>query len=154
KLKLQKALSRSERVQMMVVDWAELVKRGEADLDTYVDLGDLEEGSAADTKRRAEVRNQFSEVTVVQKKTQQTADKLETVAVSNKKLRRKWNWKWNRARVEMSKSIRALPWHMSKWKEFTKEIEHTIEELSHLDAELKRLEERPALNQGRIRELK
>jgi RNA polymerase primary sigma factor len=154
KLKLQKALSRSERVQMMVVDWAELVKRGEADLDTYVDLGDLEEGSAADTKRRAEVRNQFSEVTVVQKKTQQTADKLETVAVSNKKLRRKWNWKWNRARVEMSKSIRALPWHMSKWKEFTKEIEHTIEELSHLDAELRRLEERPALNQGRIRELK
>src|SRR5512143_1450287 len=54
KLKMQKALSRSARVQMMVLDWAEQVKRAEVELDSFVDLGDLEEGSAADAKRRAE----------------------------------------------------------------------------------------------------
>jgi RNA polymerase primary sigma factor len=155
KLKMQKALSRSARVQMMILDWAELLKKGEADLDSYVDLGDIEEGSSADLKRRAEVRTQFSEVIVHHKKQGQLSEKVETVASSNKRLRRKYIWKWNRAQIEFSKLIRALPWQMIKWKEFTKEIERTVEELSHMDAELRRLEERSAAaNQAKIRELK
>jgi len=63
KLKMQKALSRSSRVQMMVLEWSDLVKKGELDLDALVDLGDMEEGSSADVKRRAEVRNQFFRTT-------------------------------------------------------------------------------------------
>src|SRR6266851_2382685 len=54
KLRMQKALSRSPRVQMMAVEYAELVKRNPEELDNFVDLGggDIEEGSPADTKRR------------------------------------------------------------------------------------------------------
>jgi len=154
KLKMQKALSRSAHVQMMVLEWADLLKRGESDLDSYVDLGDLEEGSAADAKRRSEVRNQFAEVVINHKKQQQIGEKSTTIAAGNKKLRRKWNWKLSRSKVDTSKMIRALPWQMSKWKEFTKEIERTVDELSHMDLELKKLEERPAQNQAKIRELK
>jgi RNA polymerase primary sigma factor len=154
KLKMQKALSRSARVQNMVIEWSELLRKGEADLDFFVDLGDLEEGSAADLKRRAEVRNQFADIITQQKKQVQLTDKLETVAVGNKRLRRKWLWKWSRAQVEMSRMIRALPWQMIKWKEFTKEIERTVEELSHMDLELRRLEEKSSTNQPKIRELK
>jgi len=154
KLKMQKALSRSARVQMMVLDWAEQIKRAEVELDQFVDLGDLEEGSAADAKRRAEIRNQFAELSVQTKKQQQLSDKYNTIAASNKKLRRKWSWKVSRSKVEMSRMIRALPWHMSKWKEFTKEIERTVEELGHMDQDLRRLEERSALNQPKIRELR
>lgn len=114
KLKMQKALSRSARIQMMVVDWAEMIKRGDVELDGYVDLGDLEEGSSADAKRRTEVRNQFGDLVTSYKKQAQTTDKLNAVAVANKKLRRKWQWKLARTRVETSRLIRALPWHMLK----------------------------------------
>jgi RNA polymerase primary sigma factor len=154
KLKMQKALSRSARVQMMVLEWADLLKKNEAELDLFVDLGDLEEGSTAEAKRRAEVRNQFGEFVACHKKQQQTAEKATTIVASNKRLRRKWMWKVNRTRVETSRLLRSLPWQMGRWKEFTKEIERTVEELSHLDAELRRLEEKPAANQAKIRELK
>src|SRR5262249_31376779 len=140
KLKMQKALSRSARIQMMVVEWAEQLRRGEEELDNFVDLGDLEEGSAADLKRRAEVRAQFAEVVTSDKRQQQMSEKYAAIAASNKKLRRKWSWKLSRCHVETSRMIRALPWQMSRWKEFTKEIERTVEELSHMDAELRRLE--------------
>ena len=153
KLKMQKALSRSARIQMMVVDWSEQIKKGD-DLDAYVDLGDVEEGSTADAKRRTEVRNQFSEIIVNYKKQQQVEEKAASIAPANKKLRRKWAWKFSRSRVETSRMIRALPWTLPRWKEFTKEIERTVEELSHLELELHRLEEKPALNQTKIRELK
>jgi RNA polymerase primary sigma factor len=157
KLKMQKALSRSARIQMLVVDWAEMIKRGDVELDGYVDLGDLEEGSSADAKRRSEVRNQFGDLVTSYKKQAQTADKLNAVAVANKKLRRKWQWKLARTRVETSKLIRALPWHMLKWKEFTREIERTVEELSHMESELRRLDEKASSNpqiQAKCRELK
>ncbi|MDX1982430.1 MAG: RNA polymerase sigma factor RpoD [Bryobacteraceae bacterium] len=154
KLKMQKALSRSARIQMIVVDWAEQVKKGEEEIDSLVDLGDVEEGTPADSKRRTEVRAQFSEVLNSYRKQQQNAEKMAEVAVSNKKLRRKWAGKWNRSRVSTSQLIRAIPWQGLKWKDFTREIERTVDELSHMDAELRRLEDKPSLNQPRIREIK
>jgi RNA polymerase primary sigma factor len=153
KLKMQKALSRSARIQMMVLEWAELIKKGEP-LDNYVDLGDVEEGSTADTKRRAEIRNQFAEITLNSKKQAQLEEKLQTIPPSNKKLRRKWAWKHYRCLVDTSRLIRSMPWTLQRWKEFTKEIERAVEELSHLELELRRLEEKPSLNQAKIRELK
>src|SRR5213080_2933265 len=55
KLRMQKAISRSALIQSIVLDWAEQVKTGETELDDYVDLGDVEEGTAADNKRRNEL---------------------------------------------------------------------------------------------------
>jgi len=154
KLKMQKALSRSARIQMMIADWAEQVKRDEEEIDNLVDLGDVEEGSPADLKRRAEIRARLCEVIVLYRKQSQLAEKLAAIAVSNKKLRRKWNWKQYRAKVETSRLIRSLPWQNIKWKIFAKEIERTVDEIAHLEYELRRLEEKPAVNQGKIRELR
>src|ERR1700732_3744303 len=50
KLRMQKAISRSSLIQNLVLDWAEQLKSGETEIDDYVDLGDLEEGTLADTK--------------------------------------------------------------------------------------------------------
>jgi RNA polymerase primary sigma factor len=154
KLKMQKALSRSARIQMTVADWAEQVRRGEEEIDDLVDLGDVEEGSTADLKRRAEIRALLAEVVVLYRRQAHLADKLATIAVSNKKLRRKWSWKLNRTKVETSRLIRALPWQSIKWKVFAKEIERAVDEITHLEFELRRLEERPSANQGKIRELR
>src|SRR5690349_831384 len=58
KLRMQKSISRSPLIQMLVVDIAEQIKRGTEELDNVVDLGgvDIEEGSPADNKRRNEAR--------------------------------------------------------------------------------------------------
>ncbi len=134
KLRMQKAISRSALVQLRVSEIAELLKRGDDELDNFVDLGDVEEGSPADAKKQAEMRALFAGLIVLHKKELQLADKVEDVPLSNKKLRRRWQGKLNRAKVEMSQAIRRLPWLPSRWKQFAKEIEHAVEQLAHLEA--------------------
>src|SRR5207244_737196 len=136
-------------------------------LDNLVDLGDVEEGTPADLKRQTEVRQQFSEMTGLAKKHQQIVEKLDGIGLSNKKLRRKWQGKLARCVVETSMGIRAIRWYPSKWKQFTREIEHLAEEIGHLEAEIRRLDDRSngngqmaqsqavqLQNQTRIRELR
>jgi RNA polymerase primary sigma factor len=155
KLRMQKSISRSALVQMRAVEIAELLKGGDEDLDNYVDLGDVEEGSPADTKKQADIRNEFAEITALSRKQEQLFEKLESVPLSNKKLRRKWQLKLNRAKVEMSQAIRRLPWLASRWKQFSKEIEHAVEQLAHLEAEARKLEGRSGMAaQARLRELR
>src|SRR6266498_936873 len=54
KLRMQKAISRSALVQLVVVDLSEQLKKGVEELDNLVDLGDLEEGSPADVQIRTD----------------------------------------------------------------------------------------------------
>jgi RNA polymerase primary sigma factor len=155
KLRMQKSISRSALIQLMVVEIAERLKRNEEDLDAYADLGDVEEGSPADTKRQSEVRNEFNEIIGLEKKLVQLQEKVNTIALSNKKVRRRWLGKVNRCKVEISRAIRRIPWYSSRWKQFAKEIERLVEELTQLDTELVKLEERGGPNaQLRVRELR
>jgi RNA polymerase primary sigma factor len=155
KLRMQKSISRSALIQLMVTEIAERLKRNEEDLDAYADLGDVEEGSPADTKKQVEVRNEFNEIIGLEKKLVQLQEKVNTIALSNKKVRRRWLGKVNRCKVEISRAIRRIPWYSSRWKQFAKEIERLVDELNQLDAELVKLEERGGPNaQLRIRELR
>ncbi len=155
KLRMQKAISRSALVQMMVLDATEQLKKGTEDLDELVDLGEIEEGSTSNDRRRHEVHQQFLDIATLQKKLQQLDEKLDTVEAGNKKLRRRWLGKLNRSRVEMSRAIRAIPFLLLKWKQFAKEIERVVEELNHLHSELRRAEERSGgAAQSRVREIK
>ena len=148
KMRMQKSISRSALVQRLVGEIAERLKRGDEELDNLVDLGDVEEGTPADLKRQAEIRQQFAEITALGRKHQQNAEKLDSIAVSNKKLRRKWQGKVARSVVEISVAIRRIPWYPSKWKVFTREIEHLAEEVGHLEAEMRRLDERSTNGNG------
>src|SRR5438270_1728423 len=74
KLRMQKSISRSALVQNRVVEIAERLRTPEEELDNYVDLGDVEEGSPADTKRQAEIRMDFNEVIQLHKKLQQLSE--------------------------------------------------------------------------------
>jgi len=155
KLRMQKAISRSALVQQIVVEIAEQIKRGSEELDAFVDLGDVEDGSAADSKKRGEIKQQFGDAANLFRKQAQIVEKMEAVPPANKKLRRKWLGKLARCKVETSKAIRGIPWLLPRWKQFTKEIERTADELAHLSLELSRIDEKggPA-NQARIRELR
>jgi RNA polymerase primary sigma factor len=155
KLRMQKSISRSALVELMVVEIAERIKHSEEELDNYADLGEPEEGGVVDTKRLAEVRNEFNEILTLHKKLLQLHEKVSTIALSNKKIRRRWIGKLNRCKVEISRSIRRIPWFNSRWRQFSKEIERAVEELSVLETELRRLEDRGGSEaQPRIRELR
>jgi RNA polymerase primary sigma factor len=156
KLRMQKAISRSALVELAVVDLGEQLKKGVEELENIVDLGDMEEGTAADTKRRDEIRDMFNVVIAAHRKQQQFAEKLEATPLSAKKPRKRLQGKVARAKVETSLAIRRIPFLLRKWKEFTREIELAVDDLVHLDRELKKIEARGAnaAAQGRIRELK
>jgi len=122
KLRMQKAITRSALVQLVVLELAEQLRRGTEELDNVVDLGDVEEGTVADTKRRGELRQYFADVVVLHKKQLQLSEKLEAMPLSNKKPRKRLAAKLNRSKVETSQSIRRIPFVHTKWKQFGKEI--------------------------------
>jgi RNA polymerase primary sigma factor len=155
KLRTQKVISRSALVQLVVVELAKQLKKGAEEIDNLVDLGDWEESTLADTKRRGELKQLFADVVVPHKKQQEIEDKLEATALSNKRVRRRLCSKLNRAKVETSQAIRSVPFLLPKWKEFSKEIERAVEELTHLERELHKIETRAGVNaQNRARDLK
>jgi RNA polymerase primary sigma factor len=155
KLRMQKAISRSALVQRVVVDLAEQLKKGAIELESVADLGDVEEGTPADAKVRAEAARHFADVVVLAKKLQQLQEKVDATPVANKRPRKRLCAKLNRAKVETSLAIRRVPFRPLKWKEFAREIERAVEEISHLDSETKKLETRNnPVQQARVRELK
>jgi RNA polymerase primary sigma factor len=157
KLRMQKAISRSPLIQTVVCEFAELVRKGAEDVDSYVDFppSDIEEGSAADIKRRNEISELFGEYLGAYKKLQQTVDKHASVPPLNKKLRKRWSGKIARAKVELSKALRAIPFNLARWKEFVRAVEKTADEMSLLDAEIRKLETRNSASaQLRVKELK
>ncbi len=155
KLRMQKAISRSALVQLRAVEISDAIRKEIEELDAFVDLGDLEEESAAFTKKREEVRNDLAEIINLHKRLAQVQDKLADIALSNKKLRRKWSVKLARARIQVSRAIRKIPFYLSQWKQFGKEIDRVVEEISHLEMELRKLEGRSSQTaQAKSRELK
>jgi RNA polymerase primary sigma factor len=155
KLRMQKAISRSPLVQRAVLDLAEQLKKGGLELDSMVDVGDIEEGTPADLKKRSELQKLFVDVTVAHKKLQQLGEKVEASTAVSKKARKRLCAKLNRARVETSLSIRSVPFRSNIWKEFSKEIERAVEELGHLDNETRRIDPRSGpVQQQKLRELK
>jgi RNA polymerase primary sigma factor len=154
KLKMLKAISRSALVQRSVLDLAEQIRRNPDELEMHVDLGDVEEGSTADQARRNEVRQQFADIIALEKKQQQLAEKLEGTPAANKKARRRAIGRLMRCKVEISRSIRAIPFLSSKWKEFTREIERAVDEITNLEAEIKHLQEKNGQSQAKIKEMR
>jgi RNA polymerase primary sigma factor len=157
KLRMQKAISRSPLIQTVVCEFAELVRKGAEDVDSYVDFppSEIEEGSAADVKRRNDISELFGAYLLAYKKLQQTVDKHAAVPPSNKKLRKKWAGKIARAQVELSRALRAIPFNLARWKEFVRAVEKTADEMSLLDAEVRKLEARNSASaQLRVKELK
>jgi RNA polymerase primary sigma factor len=157
KVRAQKALSRSPLVHQMVINLMEEAKRGQTDLDEIVDLGvDIEEGTAAQERKAKVVLEQFNQVFQLEKKLGPLFDKFEAAPAVNKKLKKKALGKYNRARIDLSIGIRAIPWNIHRWKQFTKNLEHAVEEMNHLSMELEKLEagkQTPTI-QTRVRELK
>lgn len=153
KLRMQKAISRSPLVQQAVAQLAERIRKDEEELENWVELGEVGEEVGSEQKRRAEVKQLFAEVAAAYRKQQQLAERLEGIAASRKKARRRALAKYARARVETSRAIRRIPFSPNKWSDFAKDIQRAADELAQLESQLKRLEETPN-SEAKIREIK
>jgi RNA polymerase primary sigma factor len=155
KMRMQKAISRSAVVQHVVLEISEQLRKGAAELEGVVDLGDVEEGSPADMQVRTEAARHFTDVVVLHKKMQQLEDKVAVTPVANRRPRKRLCAKLNRAKVETSLAIRRVPFKVNRWKEFTREIERTVDEINHLDGEIRKLELRASVaTLPRLKDLK
>jgi RNA polymerase primary sigma factor len=154
KLRMQKAVSRSVLVQLQVADLCEVLRKEGADLDAWVDIGDFEEGTPALSKRLMEVRQMFADFAQQFRKQVQADEKLNAVGGANRKARRKAQLRLFRARVETSLLLRRIPWQTSRWRHFSISIEKAVEEINHLENEVRRLETNKSEHINRIRELK
>ena len=157
KLRMQKAISRSALVQLAVVELAEQFAKGAEDLDNVVDLGDVEEGSAADTKAPRRSRQACSPISSAAQEAAAAAGKARGRRRSATRSRaRSWLRQVDRAQGgDFAGDPRASRSVCCAWKEFRKEIERAVDELNHLERELKKLEgASSAGQQPRIRELK
>ena len=154
KLRMQKAISRSALVQLHIAELAAQMHRQEADLEDWVDLGDVEEGTPAFDKRISDLQAQFATFGDIHKALQRAEERVAQTPASNKKLRRKAQAKCYRAAVQTSLAIRRFPWQPPKWRQFSISIEKVVDEMAHIEAEVRRLEQRKDNHQGRIRELK
>jgi RNA polymerase primary sigma factor len=116
---------------------------------------DAEESQASIKRRRAAVKQLFLDLVAHSKRHKQIAEKIASIPGTNKNLKKRWNGKLARNLVEISKTIRDIPFQAYYWRHAEQEIERAGEELSHLDAELRRVEERGGPSaQSRIRELR
>lgn len=154
KLRMQKAASRSILVQHQVHELAEQVRSGELNVESLVDLGEVEEGTPAYEKRLRDIHQEFENFITLFKKQEQLREKLAARTSNNKKAQKKALWKFYRARVETSRAIRKFPWLPSRWRQFSTAIEQAAEELNQLQAESARLEANRTENQARIREIR
>ena len=154
KLRMQKAISRSALVQLHIAELAEQIRRQEADLEDWVDLGDVEDGTPAYEKRLRDLHEQFMAFTDTYKRLHKAIEKLEATPASNKKLRKKAQMKFCRSAVETSLAIRRFPWQSPKWRYFSNSIEKVVDEMAHIEAEIRRLENRKDDHAARVRELK
>jgi RNA polymerase primary sigma factor len=143
KLKMRKAISRFPLIQRAVARLADDIKSGAEELNAWVDLVSGPEDDAAVAERqRKQIREQLAEIAALQKEERRLADKLSAISPEKRKLRRRWEREWKRCRVRASRLIRAIPFKENVWKDYSRQIEKVSEELSHLAAELRQLEER------------
>jgi RNA polymerase primary sigma factor len=158
KLRMQKAISRSALVHGQVLDVCDLVRQDELALEQWAEIGDTEEGGPAEEKRRAALMVRFADLHTQLKKQIQLSEKAEATSGgtggNNRRGKRKAQWKSMRAAVQTSIAIRRMPWLNPRWRQFSSAIEKAVEEMTHLEQEVRRLEVRKADNQGKIREIK
>ncbi|MCW5978209.1 MAG: sigma-70 family RNA polymerase sigma factor [Bryobacteraceae bacterium] len=152
RMKAHKQISRSPLVQALAVEQGERVAKGFEDLTDLVDMGSsADETAAAAERKRAEMRKRFAEILACHRHVQQ----LTVRSPEGARLAQRHAARLNRAKVRLSRSIRAIPFRPVVWMAFASEIDRACEELSHLDAEVRRLEERGGVHsESRIRELK
>jgi RNA polymerase primary sigma factor len=136
----EKALCRSALVQQRVVDLIAQIGAGSVEQDEVIERGDVEEGSASDRARRAQLAAHFTRVKREFGKLRQIEQSLVAAPHSDRQTRRQISARLGRARIVVAQLIREIPFRADQWGEFTRELETRAAALERLHHELRKLE--------------
>jgi RNA polymerase primary sigma factor len=139
-LRREKAITRAALVQQRVVELLGQVGAGAVNVDDLIERGDVEDGSAADSQRRAEFTAHFARLKRQSAKLRQVEQWLAVAPAGDRALRRQLTARLMRARVIVSQSIRQIPFRPDQWTGFTNELERRSSELERLNRDLQQIE--------------
>src|SRR5579872_1170483 len=125
RFRMRKALSRSPLVWDKVLELSETVRRGDARLEQFVELGAPDE--EVRDKARVEVTRRLAKVARAYKNLQDLDETIQNTPARHKKLRAKLTSQAARAKVQCSQAVRAVAFNPSQWKEFRAILEQAAE---------------------------
>ncbi|MCC7305753.1 MAG: sigma-70 family RNA polymerase sigma factor [Alphaproteobacteria bacterium] len=139
KFKMMKALSRSSLVREEIVRIAKGIRSGSLDLESVAELGDFEEGSEAQKKRREEILGLFENVVKLAQQ-QAALEKKPLKESASESARKKRAYKILHLRADISLAVRAIPFLPGQRKEFTSKIKSAIEVQDIVAKDIKKYE--------------
>jgi RNA polymerase primary sigma factor len=152
--KREKALSRSALVQQRVVDLLAQIAGGALELDEVMERADVEEGSAPDRARRAQLNTHFTRLKREFGKLRQIEQSLNAPA-GERGTRRSSPGQLARRRVTVAQLIREIPFRAEQWNELTRDLERCVAEIERLNRDLRKMEATPGREaQSRMRSLR
>lgn len=140
RVRRERALSRCPLVQQRVVELVAQAGAGTVELDSLIERGDEEDGSAADRARRAQIQSHLNRLKRQYGKLQQVEQWLSVAPAGDRALRSQLHGRLNRLRVGVAQMIRQIPFRPDPRSGFTTEIERRTAELERLDRELHKIE--------------
>ncbi len=143
-----RALTRSPLAIAKILSYHEEIKKEDRRVDSLCVIGDFEEGSPQKTRKRDELRQQFTKVSRCARQTSNTELKLAKTPKRNVHIRKRLSWKWNRQKIKLSAAIRAIPFQPSFWDDLGRLLRHAKMEMEPLTIELKELQENSHQNKS------
>ena len=135
KLRMRKALSRSPLMWRSVLAWYEEVRKGNARLDEFAEVGGRDD--AAREEARAEVTKKLGKFVRLHNQLLEMERKAAAMPERYVKVRAAALSKARRMRVKCSQEFRAIPFDAARWRLFRAEIERTVEEIGRLEGRRK-----------------
>ena len=123
RLRRDRAISRSPLVQQKVVELLDRLTAGALEVDSVIERGDVEDGTAEDRKRRGELARLFAEAKRRCAAARVLQAELAGTPARNHLLQRRLLGRLKRAKVAAAQSIRRIPFRPAQWSEFAKGLE-------------------------------
>lgn len=153
KFRMRKALSRSPLAWHSALELYEDMLKAVVRLEDFVDLGPPDDG--ARDQARIEVARSLARLSTLNKSLVELKDRIVSTPDRHVKLRAKLTATLPRLYVKCSQEIRSIPFNATQWKRFRASLEHTVDEINHLNREVNNSRTQPAEIRGlkrRIRE--
>jgi RNA polymerase primary sigma factor len=147
-LRMRKALSRAPVVWRRALALYEEVRKSGADLTDFVEISGADEATRQEA--RLDVMRRFAKFARLHNDLVELEQKIASTPSRYVNLRATLNSKLPRLKVKCSQQFRTIRFTPAQWKEFRKELELAVDEVSRLERALMHVRNRPAA----VRDLK
>ena len=146
-LRTRQLISRFPPVCRMAMSLYEDVREGRAELDDFMEIGGPDVASKERKRRKA--TRALAAASKRQDEWIALSHELDSMPRRHVHVRARLNRKVVRARVELARAIRRIPFSTARWNAFERELRNTADELTILETSLKQHQAKPACREAR-----